>query len=194
MRKYLYAQTAQETTPDGIFLPRRNYFMGQFMHALYPDYQLRFFRKSQVCWPAIIHTQPKVDGRLVHAPKNGMVAFEHYQDDSIKARLQKTDIYTDNECPKRKARHFGTSSLVFRPIHRFLKAYLLKGGFRDGLPGFIFACLEAYYQLIMVAKLCEQQKQLKVEEPTSKVSKIIVISKFTTQNAQTVSINHVALP
>ena len=85
-------------------------------------------------------------------------------------------------------------SLVFRPIHRFLKAYLLKGGFRDGLPGFIFACLEAYYQLIMVAKLCEQQKQLKVEEPTSKVSKIIVISKFTTQNAQTVSINHVALP
>ncbi|KAA3702239.1 glycosyltransferase family 2 protein, partial [Bacteroides salyersiae] len=35
---------------------------------------------------------------------------------------------------------------------------ILKGGIRDGKEGFIKACLEGYYQFVMLAKLTEHHK------------------------------------
>lgn len=154
LRCYLYNQIALPNPPDGIYIPRRNYFMGQFMHALYPDYILRFFRKSKTDWPPVIHVQPSVSGKVIRAPKNVKgLAFEHLADDSVSDRLRKTDTYTDYECIKKAHKHYGLWAFLSRPTHRFVKNYFLKGGFRDGLPGFIYACLEATYQVVMMAKL-----------------------------------------
>ena len=41
----------------------------------------------------------------------------------------------------------------------WFKAYVIKGGFRDGLPGFIRACLEAHYQFIMLSKMAEAKRE-----------------------------------
>lgn len=157
LRKYLYEQIAMPNPPDGIFIPRRNYFMGQFMHALYPDYILRFFRKSKTDWPPVIHVQPIVDGTVIRAPKDKDLAFEHLANDTVSDRLRKTDTYTEYECIKKAHKHYGLWAFLTRPTHRFFKSYILKGGFRDGLPGFIYACLEATYQVVMMAKLLERK-------------------------------------
>jgi hypothetical protein len=130
--------------------------MGTFMHSLYPDYILRFFRKDSVDWPPIIHVQPNVQGKVIYAPKNAGLAFEHLANDTISNRLKKTDIYTDNECIKKANKHYGIMAFLFRPTHRFIKSYIIKGGFRDGLPGFIYACLEAMYQVVMMGKLYQK--------------------------------------
>ena len=100
LREYLYRQVSLPCPPDGIYIPRRNYFMGTFMHSLYPDYILRFFRKDKTVWPPIIHVQPEVAGNVIHAPKHKGLAFEHLADDSLSDRLRKTDTYTDYECKK----------------------------------------------------------------------------------------------
>lgn len=157
LKDYLYNIISDNTSDiRGIYIPRRNYFMGTFMHSLYPDYILRFFRKDSVDWPPIIHVQPNVQGKVIYASKNAGLAFEHLANDTISNRLKKTDIYTDNECIKKANKHYGTMAFLFRPTHRFVKSYIIKGGFRDGLPGFIYACLEAMYQVVMMGKLYQK--------------------------------------
>ena len=157
LREYLYRQVSLPCPPDGIFIPRRNYFMGTFMHSLYPDYILRFFRKDKTVWPPIIHVQPEVAGNVIHAPKHKGLAFEHLADDSLSDRLRKTDTYTDYECKKKAGKRYGALAFLLRPRHRFIKSYILKGGLRDGFPGFIYACLEATYQVVMMGKMRERQ-------------------------------------
>ena len=65
LRTYLYQHIASSAPAEGIRIPRKNYFMGRFMHAAYPDYVLRFFRKDLTTWPAIIHASPIVQGRIL---------------------------------------------------------------------------------------------------------------------------------
>ena len=157
LKEYLYDIISDNTSDiHGIYIPRRNYFMGTFMHSLYPDYILRFFKKDCVDWPPIIHVQPKVVGKVIYAPKDAETSFEHLANDTISTRLNKTNTYTDNECIKKANKHYGALAFLFRPTHRFIKSYFIKGGFRDGIPGFIYACLEAMYQIIMMGKLKEK--------------------------------------
>lgn len=159
LREYLYNIIKQPDCPDGIYLPRRNYFMGHFMHAVYPDYILRFFRKEGTHWPPTVHSKPIVTGHTEHAPKHLRLALKHLSNDTLSSRLLKTNIYTDNEVDRKLNRHFGLWAFISRPTHRFIKSYFLKGGFRDGLPGFIYACLEATYQIVMMGKVLERQKK-----------------------------------
>ena len=159
LHQYLYKHISKPAPEEGIYIPRRNYFMGRFMHALYPDYILRFFRKDVTDWPPIIHIQPNVQGKVIHAPQHGKLAFEHLANDTLSDRLRKTDIYTDNEVKKKAGKHYGPLKFILRPTHRFLKSYILKGGFRDGIPGFIYACLEATYQVVMMGKIIESKNE-----------------------------------
>lgn len=158
LKKKLYEVTELEDAPDGLFLARRNYFMGRFMHAAYPDYILRFFRKEKTTWPPIIHVQPEVKGHVERLPRKNMDwAIEHLANDTISNRIRKTETYTNYEVAKKQERNYGLGSFLWRPFFRFFKAYVLKGGCRDGLPGFIFATLEGYYQFVMLSKLKEEQ-------------------------------------
>ncbi len=158
LREYLYEHIKKPNCSDGLFIPRKNYFMGRFMHCHYPDYILRFFRKSITKWAPIIHIQPEVAGKVDYIPsKRKDLAFVHLANDTIAERISKTNIYTDNELERKRDKKYGCHALIYRPFHRFFKAYILKGGIRDGIPGFIKACLEGYYQFIMLAKYFEEK-------------------------------------
>ena len=135
LRDYLYTLIQQEHCPDGLFIPRKNYFMGRFMRCHYPDHILRFFRKDKTHWPAIIHCVPEV---------------------AIENIVYKTNQYTRNELERKQHKHYGTMAFFWRPFFRFFKTYILKGAFLDGRPGFIKAILEGYYQFIFLAKKYEQ--------------------------------------
>ena len=63
-----------------------------------------------------------------------------------------------NEVERKKNKRYGTLAFFYRPFFRFFKTYILKGGIRDGKEGFIKACLEGYYQFVMLAKLTEHHK------------------------------------
>ena len=74
-------------------------------------------------------------------------------------RIVKTNEYTENEVIKKAANHYGTTALLWRPFFRFFKSYVLKGGFRDGIEGFICACNEGLYQYVAVSKIIERRKK-----------------------------------
>lgn len=156
LRRHLYTTIHEPNPPSGLRIARKNYFMGRFMHCLYPDYILRFFRRDDTHWPAVIHCSPEVNGRIENIPAYlKELAFEHLANDSVGAIVRKTDQYTDNEVPKKKHKNYGIMAYLWRPWFRFFKTYILKGGWRDGRPGFIKACLEAQYQFVILAKLDE---------------------------------------
>lgn len=158
LKEYLYQQIKNIKCPSGIYIPRKNYFMGRFMHCHYPDYILRFFKKEGTIWPAIIHISPIVKGPLYHIPpKRQELAFIHLANDSISDIVRKTNQYTKNEIEKKKNKKYSILAFLYRPFFRFFKAYILKGGIRDGKAGFIKSCLEGYYQFIMLAKITENK-------------------------------------
>ena len=51
---------------------------------------------------------------------------------------------------------FRLRHLLFRPPARFLRSYLLRQGFRDGLPGFVIAVASAFYVFLKYAKQWER--------------------------------------
>lgn len=159
LRQYLYRKISDPNCPAGIYIPRKNYFMGKFMHCHYPDHILRFFRKEGTIWPPIIHVSPTVQGKLYTIPgRHKELAFEHLANDSISDIIKKTNEYTHNEVERKKNKKYGVLSFFYRPFFRFFKMYILKGGIQDGKAGFIKACLEGYYQFIMLSKLTEYHK------------------------------------
>jgi hypothetical protein len=140
LRDYLYKQIQRPDCPDGIAIPRRNYFMGRFLHSAYPDYVLRFFRRDVTHWPPVIHCSPKVEGKVERIPRNRReLALEHLANDSVSDILRKSDTYSNYEVPRRRHKHYGLGALISRPLFRFFKSYIIKRGFLDGMPGLIHA-------------------------------------------------------
>ncbi|MCF0194706.1 MAG: glycosyltransferase family 2 protein [Bacteroidaceae bacterium] len=159
LRAYLYEVAERADAPSCLWIPRKNYFMGRFMHCTYPDYIPRFLRKADTHWPPVIHAAPEVNGRQERIPRSREeLAFTHLANDTIRQRLAKTNEYTDNEVAKKQGKNYGVGALLWRPFWRFFKAYIMKGGFRDGTPGFIWAVNEAIYQFAIVSKIIEKRR------------------------------------
>lgn len=156
LHDYLYQHIATPGCAEGLFIPRRNYFLHRLFG--YPDYQLRFFVKEGADWPTYIHSIPHIQGRVEHIKKSRKeLAFIHLANDTIRMRLQKTNEYTDNEVRKKRGKHYGALSLIYDPAWRFFRSYILRGEFTKGVAGFINAMLDSYYRFIMIAKIIESK-------------------------------------
>ena len=57
-----------------------------------------------------------------------------------------------------RGRRFHVHQLVSHPLFTFLKMYVARQGFRDGMPGLILALLYAYYSFVKYAKLWERTR------------------------------------
>ena len=53
---------------------------------------------------------------------------------------------------------FRVVDLLARPLFRFVKGYLLRQGFRKGLPGFLVSVSTSYYVFMKYAKLWELER------------------------------------
>jgi glycosyltransferase involved in cell wall biosynthesis len=158
LRDYLYQCIDDPDCPQGLYIPRRNKFFGQWVRTRSIDYQLRFFVREGTEWPPYVHTFPKVQGRVEKIPvKAKNVVLEHLEDETMAEYVTKTNLYTDNEVEKKTDRNFGVWALVWRPTWRFFKKYILDGAILEGRRGFIRAQLAAYYQFVLVAKIIEKK-------------------------------------
>jgi len=158
LREYLYRLVGSENPPNAVRMARKNYFMGRWMHGQYPDYILRFFRKELVDWPAEIHRQPAIPGVTVTLPaRRRALAFIPLVNPRVADWVAKDNLYTSQEVEKRRGQRVSWLGLLFAPWWRFVRAYLLKGGWRDGKPGYIYARMLALYKFYTLAKMQEAQ-------------------------------------
>jgi glycosyltransferase involved in cell wall biosynthesis len=142
--------------PVAFEIPRRNIFYGKWVRwgGAYPDCQIRLFRKGKAQYNDVeVHENLLISG-VVGALKGH---FIHYTERHIVDHFRKFNLYTTLAArEKRKlVDHVRWYHLLFNPLIVFLKSYVLRRGFRDGMRGFIFAVFASMYTFVKYAKLWE---------------------------------------
>jgi len=146
--------TLDATIVDGFYLTRTNFFLGkQMKHAgLGKEDRLRLAKKSLSKYVGgIIHEELKVDGKLGYMKK----LFYHHTCPTLDNYFIKFDKYTTFGAIKmyENKKKFYITDLVFRPVIEFIKRYIIRLGFLDGIEGFIWAVLGMYYSFTKYVKL-----------------------------------------
>jgi glycosyltransferase involved in cell wall biosynthesis len=140
--------------PVAYEIPRRNYFYGAWVrHAgVYPDYQIRLFRRGHGRYNEVpVHENLIVQGtigQLAHA-------MDHFTERQIRDHFKKFGLYTTLAAQEkgRTVRAVHVRDIVFRPLVVFVKSYVLKRGFRDGVRGLIVSVFAGMYTFVKYAKL-----------------------------------------
>lgn len=156
LREYLYDRIRREDCPAGLYVPRRNRFLGRLQHTS-KDYQLRFMIKEGTYWPPHVHARPVINGTTERIPYRKELCLEHLSDETIWEVVRKNNDYSESERDVKKHRQFGCWALIMRPVWRFCRAYFIHGGWRDGKRGLIRSALWAQYHFLVVAKMIEQR-------------------------------------
>lgn len=144
---------------DGYLLPIKNYFLGRWLKygGQYPDYHLRLFRKSKgkfTYGSKDVHELVRMDQGKIAKLKYPML---HYSYNSVSAYFHKYNSYTYLEANGRFCRKIQPSwyGVFVRPVNRFIKWYIIKLGFMDGIRGLIFHVFSAVYIFTAELKLLE---------------------------------------
>ena len=138
-------------------LPFKNHFRGVWLRhgGFWPDRHVRLFRRDACRYDPdrAIHERLIVDGATgrLDAP------ILHYTYDSLADCLQKMQRYGERAAVMLHAQgvQAGPAQVALRPLWRFVRGYLFKGGFLDGGPGAAMAWARAYEAYCRYARLWE---------------------------------------
>ena len=156
---------------NGFKISRRNYFFGKWLKhgGQYPDNQLRLFRRNYAKFP-----EKHVHERLQISGATGKLKHDliHHPYCSIDQLLHKFNFYTSFDADflskKNTPLSFNNSVyyLLYKPVTRFAKRFIFRGGFLDGIPGFAAAFFDSAGWIVRYLKLWEMQKGKNIMEDT----------------------------
>jgi len=140
----------------GYRVPRVTFHLGRWIRSTdwYPDYQLRFYDRRRGRWSGrYVHESVKADGPV--ADLRGELLHYAYRD--LTHHFQTMDRYTTLAARQmyEDGKRAGWIDLAVHPPAAFLRNYVLRGGFRDGVPGLIVSAMNARYVGLKFAKLWE---------------------------------------
>jgi glycosyltransferase involved in cell wall biosynthesis len=171
LREEILATLAGNPGADGFEIPRLANFLGKWIRwgGWYPGYVLRLFRRAAGHFnEKQVHEGVQVDGRIGRLHHHLL----HYTDRNLRQYFEKLNRYTSLAAEElhRQGKRFHLWDLLFRPGWFFLRMYVFKAGFLDGMQGFVLACLSASYVFTKYAKLWEMQKSpelSRISEPNA---------------------------
>lgn len=137
---------------------RHTYFLGSLLRfgGHQSDRPVRLFRKIAGRFEGRVHEEVRVTGRVgrLTAP------LLHHSTRTVKEYCAKLNHYTDLEAERmgESAAAPKASAILLKPWARFAQKYLLQLGFADGWPGFVYAGLSGYYELVRQAKFWQKSK------------------------------------
>jgi glycosyltransferase involved in cell wall biosynthesis len=140
----------------GYEIPRRNFFYGRWVRGggLYPDYQLRLFRKVAGRYDDTrLHEHLRLHGRIERLRQ----PLDHHSMPTIRAHVRKMMRYTTLGAEEKlKSRASVTAlDLAGRHLWTILKTFLLRGGYWDGVHGAIVALFAGMHTFVKYAKAWE---------------------------------------
>jgi glycosyltransferase involved in cell wall biosynthesis len=145
-----------EPSVRGFRVPRVTFHLGRWIRSTdwYPDYQLRLYDRRRARWVGRhVHESVKVDGAV--STLRGDLQHFAYRD--VSHHLRTMDRYTTLAARQmfEDGRRAGWFDVLVHPRLAFFRNYVLRGGFRDGMPGLIISAMNAYYVGLKFAKLWE---------------------------------------
>jgi len=135
---------------------RRNRFLGRWLaHGEgYPDWSVRLFDRRKARW-----SDDPVHEKVLYACAPGTLRGDllHDSADDLARYLEKQNRYTTLAAEALAARGARASALrlVASPLFRFVKFYLVRGGFLDGVPGLVHIAIGCMNSFLKYAKLIE---------------------------------------
>ena len=118
---------------------------------------LRLARRGAGRFHGRVHETWRVSGptRVLHAP------LLHYSHADISAFLRKVDYQSSLAATRlaEEGRGGHAWELVVHPLGNFVRNYVVHQGFRDGVPGLIYALLMALHPFLARAKRWERQRR-----------------------------------
>lgn len=145
-------------------MPRRNRFLGRWLlHGEgYPDWSPRLFDRKHARW-----SDDAVHEKVLYAVTPGTLAGDllHDSAEDLSSYLAKQNRYTSLAAGQlyERGRTAGALKLVFSPVFRFVKFYVLRLGFLDGVPGLIHIMIGCINSFQKYAKLIELRRTGKSE-------------------------------
>lgn len=157
LKKSIQKLFSNRPRSQGYTVNRRNHFMGRALRhgEGYPDWCLRLFDRRHASWSEDpVHEKVELWGRIVRLSGGDL---EHFSELSLSEYMEKQNQYTTIQ-----ARHMFEAGrrapiykLVLSPFVRFLKFYVLRLGFLDGIPGLVHITVGCYNSFLKYAKLRE---------------------------------------
>lgn len=146
---------------DGYRVARRSFYMGRWIRGggWYPDHQLRFYRRSKGRWEgAYIHESVKMaEGSRVETLAGDLL---HY---SVRDAAHHHRMIGERYAPLaarqmfESGRRTTTLKVATAAPSAFVRSFILKGGFRDGLAGLAIARFAAHHAFLKHLMLWELQ-------------------------------------
>jgi glycosyltransferase involved in cell wall biosynthesis len=155
----LYTSEAQ--LADGYRISRRSFYMGRWIRGggWYPDHQLRLYNRARGRWQgAYIHESVKMDeGARIETLKGDLLhytgrdaSYHHRMIGERYAPLAARQMFENGQRTSRLR-------IVTAGPAAFIRSYILKGGFRDGLAGYAIAHFAAHHAFLKHLMLWEMQ-------------------------------------
>lgn len=151
--------TLQQPDHGAYRFARCNRFLGRYLkHGEgYPDWSLRLFDRRQARWSTdAVHEKVVADAAV------GTLAGDllHDSAETIAAYLTKQNRYTTlaADMALQAGKRASFARIAFSPVVRFIKFYVIRQGFRDGLPGLIHIAIGCMNSFVKYAKMLERQK------------------------------------
>ena len=144
-------------TADNLYtIPRRNYLGGRWIRhgGWYPSAQIKLFKRSNLKWEeTTVH--PRAFGTSVGTQLKSDLIHLTYRD--LRDCVDKMNRQTTLEAQKWVAdgRRITLRTALWRTCDRFVRAYVMKRGYRDGFLGYVMAVMGGMYQFISYAKYWE---------------------------------------
>ena len=135
-------------------IARRNRFLGRWLRhgEGYPDWIVRLFDRRRAHWTDDpVHENVVVDGPVARLAGDLL----HASAESLDAYVAKQNRYTTLQAAAMHARgeRVGAVRLVGSPLARFLRFYVVRLGFLDGVPGLVHIAIGSFASFLKYAKL-----------------------------------------
>jgi len=137
-------------------IPRKAFFLGKWIKhsGWYPGHVARLFKRGSGRFSTNkVHERFEFDGK----PGRLRSDLLHYTDPNLFHYFEKFNNYTSLAADEMHdgENTFRITQLLIRPWWVFIRMYILKFGFLDGIQGFILSVLSACYVFTKYAKLWE---------------------------------------
>ena len=151
----------QTTGPavSGYEMPRLTFYLGRWIRhsGWYPDWKLRLYDRRRARWVGdYVHEGLAVDGATARLSGDLL----HFTVENASAHHLRIDRYTTLAADGAYAqgKRGSIASIIFSPPLTFLRSYVFKLGFLDGLQGYAIARFAAHYAFLKNLKLWERSK------------------------------------
>jgi len=147
---------ASEPAERAFRVPRVTFHLGRWVRTtdFYPDHQTRLYDRRAARWQGkYVHESVRADGEV----EDLRGELQHYAYRDLSHHFQTMDRYTTLAARQmfEEGRRAGIFDLVVHPPAAFLRNYVLRRGFMDGVPGLIVSAMNARYVGLKFAKLWE---------------------------------------